>query len=294
MMGEREDECGAVQIFASTRNVIGFYPVRSSFVATVTGHFLHRQHTRLRQRRHNLINDSTHHPSGHSNTQSHVDLKGMFSLASAFRGIHVARENPLGTCTVTNALPIPVHVACTGQGEGMGIGISQAVWFYAARVENHYFGTTCVQPHTVSPHNPLPPAPSPTFSFWSEGFLPPRRKAKETPGTEVADVIFLVWAYHFLSVKLIPGKSWKNLKIIAQAAVSPQCWLNSLASQADLMLLFLLGPFFSPTSPPSPTSRIGCHTFHLCGFLYGTGPQRGKFGAGSEILLLGTVRARGK
>lgn len=70
VMGKEKNECGTVQMFVSTRNVIGFCPVCSSFVVTVTGHSLCGQHTRPRRRRHHLINDSIRHPSGHSSTQS--------------------------------------------------------------------------------------------------------------------------------------------------------------------------------------------------------------------------------
>lgn len=41
--GKEKTEGGTVQMFVSTRNVIGFCPICSSFVVTVTGHILRGQ-----------------------------------------------------------------------------------------------------------------------------------------------------------------------------------------------------------------------------------------------------------
>lgn len=87
-------------MFVSTRNVIGFCPVCSSFVVTVTGHILSGQTTRHRQWRCDLINDSTRHPSGHPGTYSTWKFKmdvQFIALALWERGsqLGVAWENHL-------------------------------------------------------------------------------------------------------------------------------------------------------------------------------------------------------
>lgn len=133
--------------------------------------------------------------------------------------------------------------------------------------------------------HPLPPAPHPPFASGAKASCLPEEKQK-TPGTGVADVIFFVCGVSFSFCKINVTKVLEEPENNRSGSRLHQCWFSSLASHADLMLLFLLGPFSPPPHPPPPTPRIGCHTFDLCGFLYCTGPQSGKFGAGSEVLLL--------
>lgn len=65
------------------------------------------------------------------------------------------------------------------------------------------------------------------------------------------------------------------------------CFASVLAQQPGQPRRFnafvSTGTFLSPT-------RIECHTFDLCGFLYCTGFKARKFRAGSEVLLLEAVK----
>jgi hypothetical protein len=109
MMGKETIEFGTIQMFVSTRNVTGSALV-FVFVVAVTGYILSGQHMRQRQGSHNLINDSTHHPSGHSSTQfsCRFEMDVQFICLGSQRkrsSAWATNESHLGTLTITGALP---------------------------------------------------------------------------------------------------------------------------------------------------------------------------------------------
>lgn len=128
------------------------------------------------------------------------------------------------------------------------------MWFYcAARVEDHCFGTTCVQPHPVTSHTPSHSHPHPPCPSGAGGFFPPRRKAEETPGTEVADVIFLVCGISFSFCKT------NTTKVLEEPENNHSCsrFASVLAQQPGqprrLNAFVPTGTFFSPRPPATPT-----------------------------------------
>lgn len=97
-----------------------------------------------------------------------------------------------------------------------------------------------VQPHPVTPH---PFLPSPAGEKLS---CLPEEKQKRPLGIEVTDVIFLVCSVSFSFYKINTTKVLEEWGETTRAAVLHQYWLSSLASHADLMLLFLPGLFSPP------------------------------------------------
>ena len=170
VMWEEENESGAVQMFVSTRNVIGFSPVCSPFVVTVTGHLLCWQRVRPRQWWNHLINDSTRHPSGHGSAQSTCRSEvGVRLLALApwerrsYPGLHVRTPWNMNHYT-----QIP---RARGRPRWPYLSAPRVVWS-AARAKRPSLGRACVQAPSMTSH------PCPHSLAGEKTSCPPSRKAK--------------------------------------------------------------------------------------------------------------------
>lgn len=141
----------------------------------------HRQYRRPGQRRRDLINESTCHPSGHSSPSPHVDSRWTFSSLPCSLGrtplCRAACECPLGTWAVTMWSP-SLHA-----GTQMAWGRAWASVFSKLRTV-----LTCSQGRepllweNFCAPSPCKLTPCPAVSCWREVFLPPRREAEEIPG----------------------------------------------------------------------------------------------------------------
>lgn len=253
MMWKEKNESGAVQMFVSTRNVIGFCPICSPFVVTVTGHLCgstrgqgNGETVLLMIQHATLVVTGAHSP--------HVDLRWLLAHCLGF----------LGETLVTRA-------ACENHPEHelfLRRSLSPHTQTQASVPSRSPWGLICSRGGAPQLGEDLPPASSATSRLCPHSpagekpFCLPEEKPEGFLGIGVRDVIFLVCGKSFSLCKV---NTTKRLEHSGKKNHSCCCFYigpGSAAWSAMQTYCFCLHKDLSLTP-----RKIGCCGFDLCGFL---------------------------